>query len=435
MILKLNGNVNKYYAQTLCMVFFPGSKFSEEEEENDKTPVVSIDCVKGTDTVTAHVTISIGAKSVSYSHTEPIEQNNIKIDCTKIAVGIAFYKAGERFFNYTPPWGILTGVRPSKLVADLYKKGLSVSEAKAILTKKYMINSKKATLLGNVVQTENKKIKQLPEKSCSVYISIPFCPTRCAYCSFVSYSTPKLLAMIPDYLEELKKDIAKTFDLIKEIGMTVSTVYIGGGTPTILNEVQLTDLLECINASTDVSALKEFTLEAGRPDTVNMKKMRICKQYGVTRVSVNPQTLNNSVLESIGRKHTVRDFRRAFDNAVKAEINCINTDLIAGLPGESFNSFSDSIDKIIKLRPQNITIHTFCIKKASDILRIEDNPFSLTGGEAGKSVDYAQVSAKNAGYIPYYLYRQKNTVGNYENVGFSLPGYEGLYNIFMMEEV
>ena len=226
-----------------------------------------------------------------------------------------------------------------------------------------------------------------------------------------------------------------TFKKIKELGLRIATVYIGGGTPTILTADQLRVLLSKIAELTDVSALEEYTLESGRPDTITAEKMAVAKQYGVTRVCVNPQSMSDVVLENIGRTHTAEDFLRAFDIARNADIANINTDLIVGLPGDNFKTFSATFDKILSLRPENITVHTFCIKKAAEILRQGNNVYSLRGGDAGKCVDYSQLKAQEESYLPYYMYRQKNTVGNLENVGFSLEGAEGRYNVYMMEEV
>jgi oxygen-independent coproporphyrinogen-3 oxidase len=244
-----------------------------------------------------------------------------------------------------------------------------------------------------------------------------------------------LLSLIPEYLEKLKTDIRSNFDIIRKLGLRVRTIYIGGGTPTILDEAQLEDLLSYINGQTDVWAVDEYTLEAGRPDTITAQKFAIAKKYGVTRVSVNPQSLCDEVLCGIGRSHSTEDFFKAYDIAKQSGIRTVNVDLIAGLPGDSFKQFSTTIDKIISLDPENITVHTFCVKKSAEILRANSHVYSVRGGDAGKCVDYSQIKVQQAGYIPYYMYRQKNTVGNYENVGFSKPSHEGLYNIYMMEEI
>ena len=435
MKLFISGDINAYYAQTLCMIFFPGAKFSEDEELTDDSDVLSLSVVHNDNGVTATAEMKSEGKCAFKEHFEPYREGITKQRTAKIASGIAVVAAGKEIFSCTPPWGILTGVRPAKIAAEMSAAGKSYSEIRKELCSEYFLNPKKASLLTDIAKKEAQIIKRTPADSCSVYISIPFCPTRCAYCSFVSYSTKRLLSMTDDYLTQLYTDIDRTFENIKRLGLNVRTVYVGGGTPTVLTPMQIGSLLEKINSHVDISSLSEFTFEAGRPDTVTAEKMKLIVDGGVTRVSVNPQTLNDMVLESIGRHHTTEDFYRAYDVARASGIKYINTDMIAGLPGESFSSFSRSVDDIIALRPDNITFHTFCVKKASDFLRNGTEVYSITGGETGKSVDYSQVAAGIAGYVPYYIYRQKNTVGNFENVGYSLPGAEGLYNIYMMEEV
>jgi len=251
----------------------------------------------------------------------------------------------------------------------------------------------------------------------------------------VSYTSARLLSLIPEYLEHLVRDVHEMLGEIRRLGLNLRTIYIGGGTPTILSAEQLRVLLSAIAENTDVSRLEEYTLESGRADTITAEKFAVAKEYGVNRVCVNPQSLCDDVLRQIGRSHTAEDFFRAFDVARESGIPYINTDLIVGLPGDSFRTFSKTFDQIVSLRPENITVHTFCVKKASEILRQDADVYSLHGGDAGKCVDYTQLQAQQEGYKPYYMYRQKNTVGNYENVGFALEGAECRYNIYMMEEV
>lgn len=435
MKLYIDGDVNRYYVQTLCMIFFPGAKFSEDEELTENTDVLRLTVKKDDSGVYAYAVFESKGKSASGECTEPYCAEKTEERSCKLACGIAIFKAGEELFESTPPWGILTGVRPAKIATELISKCENIFEVRDILCKEYLVNPKKAALLCDIATKENTLIGSLGKKTCSVYISIPFCPSRCAYCSFVSYSTKRLLSMIDDYLAILCEDIKRIGERIKKNGFVPVTIYIGGGTPSILSPDQLRLLLDCINENIDLTFVREFTLEAGRPDTITAEKLAVAKECNVDRISVNPQTLNDSVLEGIGRRHKVKDFLRAYEIARESGIKYINTDLIAGLPGESFSSFSRSVDQIIKLRPDNITFHTFCVKKASDFLRNGTEIYSRSGGETGKSVDYAQVSAGLAGYVPYYIYRQKNTVGNFENVGYALPGAEGLYNIFMMEEI
>ncbi len=435
MKLFIEGDINLYYVQTLCLLFFPGAKFSVEEQLTDSSDVLRLKMVESGEGVTAYAELTSGGKTAQKERYEAYKAGITKIRSAKIASGIAVLACGEELFECTPPWGIMTGVRPAKIAIPMVDAGMNTAQVREALIRDYFLNPKKAALLTSIAEKESQIIKNTDKNTCSVYISIPFCPSRCAYCSFVSYSTKRLLSMVDDYIARLCDDIDRVFDRIGELGLKVLTVYVGGGTPTVLDCNQMKTLLSKITSRVDPDTLAEFTYEAGRPDTVTAEKMAIIKAFGVTRVSVNPQTLNDMVLESIGRHHSVSDFYRAYEIARKSGIKHINTDLIAGLPGESFSSFSRSIDEILKLKPDNITFHTFCVKKAADILKTGSDVYSRNGGDTGKSVDYSQVAAGLAGYEPYYIYRQKNTVGNFENVGYARSGAEGLYNIYMMEEV
>ena len=270
--------------------------------------------------------------------------------------------------------------------------------------------------------------------TCSVYISIPFCPSRCTYCSFISYATPKLFSLIPNYVIRLVDDIKSTFDEIKRNGYKVLSVYIGGGTPTVLTKEQLDTVLSAISSSIDVTKLLEFTLEGGRPDTITEEKLNVAKKHGITRISVNPQTLNDEVLTSIGRRHKVEDFLKAYELVKGSNIGFINTDLIAGLEADTFESFKSTIDKIIELSPHNVTVHSFSVKKSAQILRENENIYDNSSIDAIKSVDYAYEALTSNGYVPYYMYRQKNTVSDLENVGYAKPGTFGIYNVLMMSD-
>ncbi len=439
MILKINGDIDPYYVQTLCMLFFPGAKFAQNEQASPETPELELTLrFYSDDAAYAHARIKLGDKVSEGEGEAHMETTSAKtaIRLKKVAVGRAVFAAGKGLFSRNIPWGILTGVRPSKVASGFLFNGSGLRNTKQILRDEYFVNPKKAALAVSVASTEMKLTRKLPQNLCSVYISIPFCPTRCAYCSFVSYTTEKLLSMVDDYLQMLYVDIDNIFFVIKELGLKVATVYIGGGTPTVLSPRQLTALLKRINKNIDTSTLMEFTVEAGRPDTITEEKLKIINSYGATRISVNPQTLNDELLASIGRHHTVEQFYRAYELAKKVGVSSINVDLIAGLPGDNFGNFSNSIDSVIALAPENITVHTFSVKKAAD-LRRQDSIYSqsLFDDTAAKCVEYSQLKTKFAGYKPYYMYRQKNTVGNLENVGYSVEGKEGMYNIFMMEEL
>ena len=435
MILNVKGDINRYYVQTLCMIFFPGATFGENEVGGEGVPEVSVNLSPlGDGGYSACVTMKLNDKVCEATSSVLIDDEIHIADRQSLAVGKAMFAAGKALLGHVPPWGILTGVRPAKIAGKLLRLGLGVLKTKRILRDEYFLNAQKAALAVSVASNEAKIMKKMKDNTCSLYVSIPFCPSRCSYCSFVSYTTPRLLSMIDDYLDALLVELEDTVSVINRLGMTVSTVYIGGGTPTTLNGAQLSKLLSKISTLVDVSLLEEFTLEAGRPDTITAEKLKIAKEFGVSRISVNPQTLNDDILKEIGRKHSTEDFFRAYELAKESGIKDINVDLIAGLPGDDFKNFSETIDKIIELAPTNITVHTFCVKKASDALKNNSSIYSLTGGDATKSVFYSQLKTKFASYKPYYMYRQKNTVGNLENVGFSVEGHEGLYNVYMMEE-
>lgn len=434
MKLYLNGPVNEYYVQTLCMTFFPGEKFSPEEEEEGR-PSLSLTVAEGATGVSAEAALTVDGKTYTAAHTEAPRAGVSAAHLSKLAVGHAILAAAFEALHYRPSWGMLTGVRPAKVATEMLLSGMSKTRTKKMLTQEYGVIPKKAALATDVALCEQALIGTPDPRDCSVYISIPFCPSRCSYCSFVSYTSKKLLSLIPQYLTRLIAEVKEQFRVVRELGLRVLTVYIGGGTPSILSAAQLNMLLDAVAQSTDVSLLREFTLEAGRPDTIDAEKLAVAKAHGVTRVCVNPQTLCNEVLTGIGRAHTVEDFYRAYTIAQNSGIKCINTDLIVGLPGDDFATFSSTYDEILRLAPQNITVHTFCVKRAAEILRSGAKVYNLRGGDAGKCVDYAQIRAQETGYLPYYMYRQKNMVGNFENVGYARAGTEGLYNVYMMEEV
>lgn len=435
MFIKLDSEINRYYVQTLAMIFFPGEKFGESEEDTEGTPYLYVHTHQTDEGFVAYAHARFEGRESKIEYTADFTDKRTRERTLKLAVGGAVIAVLGELMGYRPAWGMLIGVRPSKVASEMLGSGMSKTRVKKTLASDYLVIPKKAALATDIALTEKRIVGEPSQKDCSVYISIPFCPTRCTYCSFVSYTSKRLLSLIPQYIERLKLDIKANFDLIRRLGLRVRTVYIGGGTPTILDASQLEDLLSFVASETDVSALDEYTLEAGRPDTITEEKFAVALAYGVTRVSVNPQSLCDEVISGIGRNHTAKDFYRAYEIAKKSGIRTVNVDLIAGLPADNFKKFSSTIDSVIALEPENITVHTFCVKKSAEILRMNSQIYSLRGGDSGKCVDYSQIKIQQAGYIPYYMYRQKNTVGNYENVGFSLPSHEGLYNIYMMEEI
>ena len=431
MRLILDGKISRTYVQTLCMMFFHGEKFPENEE-NPKG-IISVTAKETELGIDASCTFTYNGKSISATEFASFEEGDSYERTSKCAVGRAVYKAGRELTGKDIPWGILTGIRPSKVGAEIVKQH-GTQNAQQILENKYLLSKQKAQLTLEVAKNETEIIEKYGENTCSLYISIPFCPTRCEYCSFISYATKKLFDLIPNYLKKLYKDIAEKCALIKELGFKLVSIYIGGGTPTTLNSQQLEILLSKISSYVDVSLLDEFTVECGRPDTITKEKLSVLTKYGVKRVSVNPQTLNDSVLEKIGRKHTVKDFYNAFDLVKDSSFDVVNTDLIAGLDGDTYESFKDTVDNIISLDPSNITVHAFSVKKSARVLENNSNIYDLNGDFAQNSVDYAYETLINNGYLPYYMYRQKNTVADLENVGYAKAGTFGIYNVLMMSD-
>ena len=432
MILEIHGKLKPYYVQTLAMIFFPGVKFPEGEEPSPDTPMGTVTLDEDEREARAAVTLRLGERETSASAAVAWDSAHGDRDrIRKMAAGEAFMKAGEAMTGIRPPWGMLTGVRPAKVASELIASGLTPEEAADAIAREYSAAPAKARLAVDVSLAESRVITPESRRACSVYVGIPFCPTRCAYCSFVSYASPGLLKLIPEYLDALMLDIDGVFETVKATGMRLASVYVGGGTPTVLNADQLRRLLAKIREHAD--GYEEFTLEAGRPDTITKEKLAAAVEYGVTRVSVNTQTLNGEVLAKIGRAHTPEMFREAYATARESGVRDVNVDLIAGLPYDTTDSFRHTVDGVIALDPENITVHTFSVKKSSDFKA--EGRFDPASAVAAESVDYSQAALCTAGYLPYYMYRQKNTVGNLENVGYAKPGHEGLYNIYMMEEV
>lgn len=434
MILRINGDINRYYIQTLSMIFFPGASFPMDEQPGPGVPELDLVLTK-TDTGYRAVTEVCLDGAVARAEKERVDDGSFSDErLRKLVVGESVISALGDLMEYRPSWGIMTGVRPSKVATEMLNAGLSKTRTRKTLVFEYFVFPKKAVLATDVALNERSVIAGTSFGNFSLYVSIPFCPSRCSYCSFVSYTSKRFLSLIPDYLDRLIVDLRRVMTEAKKIGLRLRSVYFGGGTPTILDPDQMRKILSVLFELCGDELPEEFTFESGRPDTITAEKMQILKEFGIKRISVNPQTLSNDVLEGIGRHHTVEDFYRAYATAREAGIEIINTDLIAGLPGDNFRKFSASVDGIIALKPENVTVHTFCVKRSA-ALNQEEGIYSMRGGDVGKCVDYSQIKLQQAGYIPYYMYRQKNTVGNFENVGFALPGYEGKYNIYMMEEV
>lgn len=337
------------------------------------------------------------------------------------------------------PWGELTGVKPVKLTRELFKgnpyngrKPHEKPEVYRILTEEKGLSSDKARLLIEIYERQQKVLKGEEYLKAGLYIGIPFCPTRCLYCSFTSNQKP--YGEIERYLEALIEEIEYTGKRCIESGLGIETIYIGGGTPTTLDSGQLNRLLDSILHNFDLCKLREFTLEAGRPDTITAEKLSLAKDHGVDRISINPQSMKERTMELIGRSHSPSDIFKAFEIADKSGISVINCDLIAGLPEESVGDFEHTLKTMIGLGPANITVHTLALKRASRLIEQDASYHESHSDVVSDMIELSHHMLRESGYVPYYLYRLKRMAGSLENTGWCKPGTEGLYNIRIMDE-
>ena len=345
----------------------------------------------------------------------------------------SYYLAACAHLPQVPAWGALAGVRPTKITTKHLMESGSIRSADALLKNIYYVTAPRRALAVDCSVSTVRAAEKLEKQDISLYVGIPFCPTRCAYCSFVSRSVGKRTELLEPYLEALRKELAVTGKLLANSGHTVRTIYIGGGTPTTLSASQMGALLDAITESFDLSRCLEFTVEGGRPDTLDGEKLRCIRQHGADRMSINPQTMIDPVLRACGRPHTAQDVLRRYKEAVAAGFDAINMDLIAGLPTDTYDGFCHSLDTVAALSPANITVHTLALKKGADLFEKREN--LPTGQDVARMVEYANHALRSLGYKPYYLYRQKYMSGSFENVGWSRDGLDCLYNIYMMEEL
>lgn len=343
------------------------------------------------------------------------------------------YKIIRKLTGITPAWGCLTGIRPVKKVNALLAEGKGKDEIFGVLKRDYFVSDQKLELAYRTAVAQTEPLKALDKRSYSLYVSIPFCPSRCSYCSFVSHSIESSSAkkLLPDYVKKLCEEISQTARIARELDLRLDTIYIGGGTPTALSAEQLETVMAAVKKNFDISKIREYTVEAGRSDTITEKKLEIIRDFGAARISVNPQTMCDNVLKAIGRRHTAEDVITAFKAARRLGFDNINMDTIAGLPTDTPEGFRHTIETLCELDPESITIHTLTVKRSSNLFAEEEKNID---NRIGEMVDFGQKRLLDTGYIPYYLYRQKNTAENLENVGFAKAGYECLYNIYIMEE-
>lgn len=348
-------------------------------------------------------------------------------------VKTAIYRAYLNSGKSPLPWGSLCGVRPGKILHQVLSAEPDESRALRRFQEDYGVSPQRAELCLDATRQTLKAEASLGERDVCLYVGIPFCPTRCSYCSFVSQSVEKSMKLIEPFLQALFEELSATARQVRELGLRIISVYFGGGTPTTLSSGQLDRLCGLLEREFDLSAVREYTVEAGRPDTITTEKLRVLKAHGVDRVSVNPQTMSDSVLDVIGRKHSAADVLTALEKVRAVGGFAVNMDLIAGLPSDTMEGFRDTVDKVIALAPENITIHTLSLKKGSRIML--EGSVIPTAAEVGAMLDYGTEKLRAAQYKPYYLYRQKFMSGGFENVGWTKAGYENIYNICIMEEL
>ena len=427
MILEILNHTYQYEAEKLLRVFFPNEKIHVvfEKTENPEGAVLTTE-------ITDTHALAVFHDGKTAQKSEALLSGS---DDKELLLATQMYKVLTAVTGYTPKWGLLTGIRPSKLLIALQEE-MGKENAARYFTERFFVSPEKTALAESVAARENAIIATSKPNSCSLYVSIPFCPTRCSYCSFVSHaiSSPSVKKLIPDYVALLSQEIAETGKMAKELGLNLESVYFGGGTPTTLNAEELGALLSAVDKAFDLTTVREYTVEAGRPDTITQEKLDTLYQGGVTRISINPQTFNDRVLENIGRKHTAAMTEEAFHMARDAGFRNINMDLIAGLPGDTTDSFAASVDKAISFTPENITVHTLSLKRSSNMGTSGTHFDRLQGRDADEMLHYAYKALTKQAYFPYYMYRQARTLGNLENTGYTKDGFECLYNIFMMEE-
>lgn len=427
-------NINNSYhyeMENLIRVFLPDMKIIRAEEATEGEDYCLLEVA---DVNRIKITLSLGDKIYN-------SQGKFCLGCRpkgeeidsylERKMAVMLYDMLRDISGYTPPWGILTGVRPAKLMTRLIS---SIGEDKAVdyFINELKVSEDKTKLALMVSKNETPIIEGSKPDSYSLYLSVPFCPTRCSYCSFISHSNESAKKLIPEYVEKLCDEIKETAKIAKDLNLRLESVYIGGGTPTVLSASQLKRVTDTLSENFDLSGISEYTIEAGRPDSIDSDKLDVIKSCGCTRISINPQTFSDSVLKEIGRNHTSAETLEAFRMAREKAFDNINMDLIAGLPTDTLKSFEKTLDTAIDLSPENITVHTLALKRSSTIVTEgkKTNSPTLTSD----MLKLVQEKLTKAGYEPYYMYRQSKSLGNLENVGWAKKGYEGLYNIYMMEE-
>lgn len=429
MKLLLRGHDDRYAVEQLQLALFPDEPMEPVDAPFSGDGAVSALHV-GKTWLTATAELTLHGKTARASRR--LRADRADVPSRRRLLQNAYYDAAMQLRD-PPEWGSLSGVRPTKLTTRCLLGGGTAADADRLLRERYHVSPARRRLCVEASLATAEAVKRLEPNDVSVYIGIPFCPTRCIYCSFVSASTEKTAGLLPQYLDALIRELETVGRLLAASGRRVRTLYIGGGTPTTLSTPQLRRLMDAIRTHFDLSGLIEYTVEGGRPDTLDDEKLRAIRAGGCDRVSINPQTMNDAVLRAVGRRHTAAQTVEAFEAARRAGFDGINMDLIAGLPGDTPESFAASLDAVLALEPSNVTVHTLALKRGAELAMRQ---LTLPSAEdVRQMLQYAERALRERGYAPYYLYRQKYMSGSFENVGWCKPGYAGLYNIYMMEEL
>jgi len=419
----LRGHSFIYDVQTMIQVFVPNETYKKR------------DCVPDEGICFESRLDGIGAVAVLYRDGVQVREAFAPLgsfdNADRRAVKLALYEVLTRETGMRPPWGLTTGVRPAKLAREILEGGAADAEVLARLTDEFYLLPDKAQLALAVAYAELAILRTNDGTDCALYIGIPFCPTRCAYCSFAAVALDKKTD-VDGYLDSLERELARYAVRIR--GRRLESVYIGGGTPTALTETQLARLLSFVRENFSFDNVKEFTVEAGRPDTITAGKLLVMRNHDVTRISVNPQTLHDETLAAIGRQHTTKQFFDAYDMAQQAGFDNINIDIIAGLPGESAGHMAQTLEGIARLVPNALTVHTLAVKRSSRIWETLDKQVMTEIAVVEDMLRRTREACEAMDLQPYYMYRQKNMLGNFENVGYARAGYAGVYNVQMMEE-
>lgn len=434
MKLEFHGHDERYVVEQSLMNLFPGELPVYEPIAPGDGAWAKITCDEAGDYLVVTTDLFFHGQSGVYTYGAPLSGTDFDREGQRRhAVGACFYLARREMGLPDLPWGMLTGVRPDKPVTWALEQGKTPREAQAFLENEYFVTPERAALAVETGAVAAQAAAGLGERDIAVYVGIPFCPTRCAYCSFVSQSVEKSFSLVPPYVDALVEEIRAGGAMAREQDLRVRAFYMGGGTPTTLTAEQMDRVLTAFETAFDTRWCSEITVEAGRPDTITAEKLEVLKRHGVTRVSVNPQTMEDHVLRAIGRRHSAAEIEATMALVAKYGFPHVNMDLIAGLPEDTEAGFRRSLERCLDFGTDNITVHTLALKKGSRILT---EGLAVPEAEAvAAMLDFAEGALRGAGYGPYYLYRQKYMSGSFENIGWTRPGGVCWYNVYIMSEL